>query len=254
MVSNETEVVTNTLGKTDGHVFYTILDEPEPPWVNNTITNQNAWVSALEVVCSNSWANGASSLSAATETITRAIFDSDHFQYETNHGRTMFLDKDGRFTLTSFLDSLKRPGKADLNCSDCAHAVTTFGNLIGCSLWSSIMEDTIAGWGFETRPYCAIGRNDWTPPGWGWSFSYHEVAWDGNANDSDRVFDACLQYDGDADPASEPRTKEQPVNVVFSDGNALAHFVYRERLTPSSTNGYDRCLSNPSMKIRHPVK
>ena len=118
VVSNETEIVTNTLGKTDGHVFYTIFGEPEPPWVNNTITNQNAWASALEIVCSNGWANGTSSFSEATETITRAIFDSNHFQYETNHGRTMFLDKDGHFTLTSFLGSLKRPGKADLNCSD----------------------------------------------------------------------------------------------------------------------------------------
>ena len=34
VVSNETKTVTNTLGKTDGHVFYTILGEPKLPWTD----------------------------------------------------------------------------------------------------------------------------------------------------------------------------------------------------------------------------
>ena len=235
-------------------VAYSILGEPVAPWTDEYGANTNAWVTALDVVCSNGWAGGSADFSEVAGGIACAIFDSNHFQYETKHGRTMFLNKDGSFTLSLFLAALKRPGKADLNCSDCAHAVTSLGNLVGCSLWSSVMEDTVGGLDFETRPYCAIGRTDWTPPRWGWGFSYHEVAWDGNANDSDRVFDACLNYDGDADPTSEPRTKEQPVDVAFSDGNPSAPFVYRERLTPSGTNGYDRCLSNPSTKIRLPVR
>ena len=116
------------------------------------------------------------------------------------------------------------------------------------------MEDSVNDLGFETQPYCAIGRQEWTPPSWGWGFSYHEVAWDGSASDSDKVFDACLQYDGDTDPISEPRAKTHPVSIVFSDGNESAPYVYRERLSTPGTSGYDRCLANPSKKLRLPVK
>ena len=254
VVSNGTEIVTNVIGKTDGHVLYTILGEPVEPWNNTKITNQNAWASALDVVCSNGWSLGLCDETNVAARIACAIFDSGRFHYETNHGTTMFVIR-RHFALTRFLETLSSRGNADLNCSDCARAVTSLGNLVGCSLWSSVMENPFnRKMGFTTNPYCAIGRDEWTPPGWGWSFSYHEVAWSGSAQDSDLVFDACLQYDGDADPTTTPRAREQPVAVVFSDGNVAAPLVYRERLTPPTTGGYDKCRSVPIKKMRLPVR
>ena len=247
-------VVTNAIDATRGHVFYTILDEPKAPWTTAALDNQNPWASALDVVCSNGWAANVSSLSETAGCIASAIFESGSFRYETAYGRTKFLDQDETFMLSLFLDVLKRNRQAVVNCSDCARAVTSLGNLAGCSLWSSVMEDTIDDLGFATRPYCAIGRADWTPPSWGWGFSYHEVAWEGNAGDSDLVFDACLKYNGADNPDSGAWTKMQPIGVVFSDGDAGAPYVYRERLTPPGPSGYSRCLPNPLKKHRFPVK
>lgn len=107
---------------------------------------------------------------------------------------------------------------------------------------------------FYTNPYCAIGQPAWTPPSWGWGFSYHEVAWDGDAGDGNLVYDACLRYDGDDDPTSEPHVSQLPAAVQFSDGNPAAPLVYRERLTPDSATGYSRCVSNTEEKMRRVVK
>ena len=137
----------------------------------------------------------------------------------------------------------------EVNCTDCAALVVSFSNLLGCGLYSSIM-----GVNFATRKYCAIGRGLWLPPDWGWSFSYHEVAWSGTASDSDLVYDARLRYNGNSDPAIEPGTPELPIGIVFSDGGAGMPFVYRERLTPPSLSGYESCLSIPGSKKRAPIR
>jgi len=96
--------------------------------------------------------------------------------------------------------------------------------------------------------------------GWEWPlpsvenyFIYHEVAWSGNCEDGDLVYDACLQYDGDDDPSQAPHVAEQPCGVVFSDGSADAPLVYRERLTSPIPNGYGRCQSCPGTKHRPQV-
>lgn len=48
---------------------------------------------------------------------------------------------------------------------------------------------------FYTSPYTAIGRDSFSPPSWGWGFSYHEVAWSGGCQDGDCVYDDCLRFD-----------------------------------------------------------
>ena len=252
VVSNETEIVTNTLGKTDGHVFYTILDEPEPPWVNNTIANQNAWVSALEIVCSNGWAKGSSSLSMMSACVTTAINESGRFEYDVADGDVNYTDDSGFVHLSAAIDRIGgAPGRgARVNCADCANLVTSFSNLAGAKLWTSCM----GGWGFRTNPYTAIGCPPWTPPSWGASFRYHAVAWTGDCGDDDFVFDACLRYDGDGDPTTDPKREELPTGVQFSDGNSGAPFLYRERLSPPGAAGYDSCISQPTSRIRFPVR
>jgi hypothetical protein len=136
-----------------------------------------------------------------------------------------------------------------VNCTDCANFVTTFANLVGHTLHSSRM-----GWYFDTNPYTAIGRASWTPPGWGWAFSYHEVGWTGSAGDGDKVFDACLKVDGNGDPSTEPRTEMLPVNMVCSDGNQGAPYVYRQSLGAPGSSGYGACLSRPETKKRRTIE
>ena len=252
VVSNGTEVVTNTLGKTDGHVLYTILGEPVEPW-NNVFGNKaNAWVSALDVVCSNGWAKGAASVSSLSAMVTTAINESNRFAYDTSDGDINYTDPTGFIHFSSAVDRIRgNAGRGELvNCLDCANMVATFSNLAGAQLWTSFM----GGYGFRTNPYTAIGCSPWTPPSWGATFSYHAVAWSGSCGDGDSVFDACLRYDGDGDPTTAPRREELPTGIQFSDGNPSAPYVYRERLSPPGSDGYDSCISRPSARIRFPIQ
>ncbi len=137
-----------------------------------------------------------------------------------------------------------------VNCSDCAAFVVSFANILGCELYSSIM-----GVNFTTREYWAIGRQSWTPPGWGWGGAFNEVAWSGACGDLDMVFDACLKYGGDDNPIDAVlRTPMLPVAIQFSDGDPGSPFLYRERLVPSGADGYEKCESIPFRKKRRSIK
>jgi hypothetical protein len=122
-------------------------------------------------------------------------------------------------------------------------SVTTFSNLLGSQLWSSRM-----GWGFSLNKIVAVGYSAFACPNWGCGFSYHEVAWMGNALASDQVFDACLEVDGDADPVNAPHTALLPKNIDFDN---TANTDYRERLVPPAS--ISNCQARPSEKVRPPV-
>ena len=47
---------------------------------------------------------------------------------------------------------------------------------------------------FYTSPYTAIGRDSFSPPSWGWGFSYHEVAWSGGCQGLRRGKTAALAF------------------------------------------------------------
>ena len=235
--------------RTTGHVFYTILGEPVEPWINAYGNKANAWVSALEVVCSNGWAKGMSSCDDAADAIAKAIFNAGCFHYETNRGAPQLTTGKGRFRLSRAINRIVKNKDQEVNCSDCARLTTSFANLLGCSLFSSKMRQD-----FQLNPISAIGRDPWTPPGWGWSFSFHEVAWANDCLSSDKVFDACLLLDGDASPSTAPHSSMHATNIPFSDGNPAAPFVYKERLTAPGSNGYDKCHPSPYEKIRVPIQ
>ena len=122
-------------------------------------------------------------------------------------------------------------------------SVVTFANLLGCQLWSSKM-----GWYFSLNKIVPVGYSAFGCPNWGCSFSYHEVAWTGDALASDSVFDACLKLDGDADPAHAPYTAVLALKMPFDDPSILD---YRERLVPSASLA--NCQAQPSTKRQPPV-
>ncbi len=241
---------------TGPHRIYVVLGDPVEPWSNDLVSNQCAWTNALEWACGA--AAGAMDFQAAASNVTEAINTSGVFYYDTVDGASYFTADYRRWLfwqvhevkLSECIRILNNPFAFEaVNCTDCAAFVVSFSNLLGCSLYASIM-----GWFFDTNHYCAIGQAPWTEPTWDWGFRYHEVAWEGNAEDGDLVYDACLRYDGDNDPSSAPHVPQLPVAVPFSDGNPAVPFVYRERLTPNTSDGYSRCISHPEKKMRRTLK
>ena len=123
VVSNETEIVTNTLGKTDGHVFYTILDEPKLPWTDSEIANTNVWVSALEFVITNA-CEGKTTKHTALSAIPTFLFSSNSLTYDTTNGRAHFI-VGSSFDLTRYISP--NGGNRLVNCYDQAHGVAFLG-------------------------------------------------------------------------------------------------------------------------------
>jgi hypothetical protein len=104
------------------------------------------------------------------------------------------------------------------------------------------------GWGFSLNQIVAVGYSTFACPNWGCSFSYHEVAWTGNALAGEPIFDACLQVDGDADPVNLPHTALLPKNIIFDNPAGLD---YHERLVPPASMA--TCQAQASTKERPAV-
>ena len=242
-----------TITNTGPHKVYVILDSPQPPWDNTAGSECNAWTNALEFACAS--ASGASLMTNAAAKISEAIYGSNRFQYEFVRGKSKYTEytENGESVvcLTKCIDRLNgRDGNGlYVNCTDCASFVVSFANLLGCELYSSRMGSV-----FTTNPYLAIGNTTWTPPQWGWCFSYHEVAWSGNCGNYDLVYDACLKYNGVDPPTNLTHVAISPVAVIFSDDDPNAPYVYRERLTPPTTSGYGSCLPITNTAIRRSVE
>jgi len=95
-----------------------------------------------------------------------------------------------------------------VNCSDCASAVSSFANLVGCDL----RQLELGPDAFHTNQIKLIGATQASPF---FEFFGHEVAWYGSVTDQGRVFDACLQLDGDNRPEAPPFVALLPKNIPF---------------------------------------
>ena len=228
-----------------------IFAESDLPWDNTWGNQRNTWVSALDIVTSNSWAGGATSPTEAMSRITDALFKSGRFKYDISKGAPFYLSPANNVLFSKCIEQLSGGPKSAtfVNCVDCANFVVTFSNLVGSPIYASRM-----GRSFNTNQYCAIGQPAWTPPNWGWAFSFHEVAWTGACDDSDFIFDACLQVNGNGDPSTPPRTPIPCANMLFSDGNAGPPYVYRESLAAPGANGYDKCKAMPAARTRRGIE
>jgi hypothetical protein len=246
------------------HRIYVVLEEPKLPWKQQpSPNNQNPWSEALDYACI--WGGGQQTPDGAATAITKHINANIGLVYDNAGGAPhyqTFPDCD-KFELTQFLAYLNSgTGLGNIvNCMDCATITTTFSNLVGCDLHASKM-----GSGFALTPFRGIGGAGFACPGWGCSFSYHEVAWKGGHGNADPLFDACLREDGDNNPWAAPYSEIFPVNIVFSTNpgaplplavpfNAMS---YKERLCTNDAAGIGSC--NPigpwpaSSNGRRPVK
>lgn len=232
---------------TSTHRIYSLLTTPTAPWQQTPYSSSNTqlpWTKALDKACA--WAVLKTTAVDAGGAVTRAVYNlgPSIVEYDCpGGGGTRYAS--GSLDLTAFLDRLAGgPGRGKyVNCSDCATFTSTFANLIGCDLWQSEM-----GYSFGLNPNLSIGAGVWQPS-CGWSgFSYHEVAWTAGCTASDRVYDACLQVDGDADPTSAPFTPLLPIHIVFGTPGSGD---YLDRLVPPATRA--ACDPQPSTRQRRAV-
>ena len=233
--------------ETSHHRIYVVLDLPKAPWVQSPYDPANTqlpWTEVMDYACQ--WAVLKTDPDSAAGAVTTRVNDlgPSLIEYDCPGGGGTHYGGN----CTAFLDRL-RGGTGNgkyVNCSDCATIVSTFANILGCDLWQSQM-----GYGFELNPILAIGESAWYPGCPDWlipGFEYHEVAWKGACLETDRLFDACLHVDGDADPTTAPHSPLLPTNVLFG---APGSGAYRDHLVPPSS--WAVCVPQPATKTRRMV-
>jgi hypothetical protein len=238
---------------TSRHRIYVVLETPTAPWSQTPYSSGNVslpWTDVLDYACA--WAALKTGRDAAATAMTQELFDlgPSVITYDCPGGGSSAYAW-GVFDCTAFVERLSG-GTGNgiyVNCTDCATILSTFANIVGCDLWQGEM-----GYWFELNRIQGIGSPVFEPVcdscgcGWQGAFSYHEVAWKGAVNDDDRIFDACLLVDGDADPTAAPHTPMLVANMRFGapgDGD------YRDRL--ATPVGRPSCDPQPSTRQRRAI-
>jgi hypothetical protein len=231
--------VTAQLGRQDCSqlIAYVVVSDPEVPWGSG----EDLWVELLEKLCTD-WAVGAKTVDEAAAKIVEAVNTKMQLKYHPMGGYDWPLIRKNalpnftprQISLRDFLKYLNKGGPPpatwnQINCSCCGALVSTMANCIGCSLKSSVMshqsdpqfDGSTGTYEFTTGFNCvgviSIGHDadGFKYPlsqdgGISGGFSFHEVAWAGNAGASDKIYDACLRV------ASDP---SQPgINGIFVKG------------------------------------
>ncbi len=234
---------------TTQHKIYTVLRTPTPPWKQQPFTPANTqlpWIEALELATQ--WASGARKIANSSARITHAIFDlgGSLFTYGCPIGAISVYSNGPLLNLTMFLQRIA--GGLGLgpyvNCSDCASFVSTLANLLGDTLWQGQMRDFQRG--FPVNPIRAIGSEIISWPCNIGFFSYHEVAWSGEATENDLIYDSCLEVN--TNPLPGPEQMVLPTGMRFgaeSDGQ------YRDFLAAPFGRGL--CRPQPELRTRRAV-
>jgi hypothetical protein len=203
------------------HRIYVVLREPQGPWSQDTAKPKAwPWTDALDYSCN--WAQGATSLDEAAERITTAVNRHPLQSYTT-------LTTFGFYTyhLTSYLTALGGGAPFSMNCTDCADAVTTFANLMGCDLWEGRFFD------IQTREFLTLGGNPAQLADWkAWDWYYHEICWLGAMGPNEDVYDGCLQVDMDDNDTDTVHVPRLPVRMRFGTTGSNH---YRRRLMKSGS-------------------
>jgi hypothetical protein len=239
-----------------GHRVYRVLARPTAPWSRvpqGPFDHEVVWTRVLDHACK--WADGTRSAQEAATAVTHAIFEQGDFipatlQYGCPIGAFTSYQVGNDFEYfdcDAFLDRLEGGiGRGPfLNCTDCATAVASFSNALGCDLWQSRMGTIVVP--FATNPIRAIGSREFQSPcGWGLGFSYHEVAWTGQCTADDHVYDACLEV------LSEPQGADPipllPAHMRFGYSGDGA---YRDKL--AAPGHRDACVPTPATRIRRRI-
>ena len=204
------------LARTD-HVVFVTLDVPGGPWTQGqSVADQRLWpwTRVLRWACG--WGAGvkltSTGLSGAAKKLLRKLEAGLYEQGRRKSVPLQYLEVDTSdysqdfparvFFGTAFLDLLDgipQPGlTTQVNCQDCASALATFANALGCGAQQKRVshEDDFL---LRTNRIVLIGESD-DDPETHW-FGYHEFVARLRASDqTPLIHDACLKIDADADP------------------------------------------------------
>ena len=191
------------------HPLYVTMAVPTEPW-GQTVTLDPIrdlklpWVGALDVACT--WSRGARTTEEAAALITEALNSSPQLFYTSSSS----FEFDDKFLLSCFIDQLSSGRPFGVNCSDCAQAVSTLANLLGCDLCQGKFETV------DTNRVLKIGQADIDSNWRCTSFSEHEVAWLHNVGPDSLVYDACLKVDINSDDRFKRPLAKLPAGMPFS--------------------------------------
>jgi hypothetical protein len=212
---------------TTQHKIYLVLDIPNGPWDQSPAGNntQLPWTDALDKACL--WALGAKSKDEAAAKITEAINGHPNQSYTpvTMFGFTP------PYQLTSYMNQIDSGLPFSLNCTDCADAVTTFANLLGCDLWEGRFFNMV------TRRFLPLNGNPAVDGDWvSWSWGYHEICWLNAIGQNQNIYDGCLQVDMDDNYSDAVHIPRNPIKMRFGMNGPDD---YRFRLIQSGTGNLE---------------
>jgi hypothetical protein len=189
------------------HRIYAILEEPKAPWGQGGNSPDSwPWTDALELACG--WSIGTTNRDEAATAITRGI--NSHPLQRYTPATTFVSFPDNHYLLTSYVNALNGSSQFVLNCTDCADAVTTFANLLGCNLH----EGTFGS--MKTRRFLPLNGNPSVDGEWvWWNWGYHEICWVDQMGENEFVYDGCLQLDMDDNYGDTVHTAKLPANMRF---------------------------------------
>lgn len=188
---------------TSEHTIYVVLDLPAVPWVQSGDATQLPWAIALDQACA--WAVAKKTKDEAAAAITLSVNRVPNVSYTP---MTMFGFSD--YQLASYLTHLAGPAFV-MNCTDCADAVTTLSNLVGCNLAEGQFFN------LDTKPFLTLSGDPNNAAAWvTFDWGYHEICWL-NDYSSNTVWDGCLQLDMSNNPGVH--VAQLPAKMTFSAGN-----------------------------------
>jgi hypothetical protein len=225
------------LARTD-HVVFVTLDVPGAPWTQGvSAADRRLWPWVRVLTWAGAWGDGvkltSTGLAGAAKKLVRKLEAGLYQQGRRQTVPLQYLEVDKSdytqefpapvFFLTAFLDLLdgnpQSGNTTQVNCSDCASALATFANAVGCDVQQKRIrhEDDFM---LRTNRIVLIGESE-EKPETHW-FGYHEFVARQRASDNALlIHDACLKIDADKDPT---RTDEDHL-FDLAEGMALGAFV-----------------------------
>lgn len=214
------------------HTIFTIIDNPVEPWGDGSSPKKvRPWIHVIKMLCSD-WVKGENDEDTISGKIVEKVFHSG-VKYDTTQGKSAYTSgADQEYAefrkWINYTAGINNHNGSKVNCTDCGTMVTCCANILGCELHSSkffkpkIQAGVVVGFeGFSCHKIISIGYSTWDYPfsqhhgGTSGGFSYHEIAWEGNCDKTDDVYDACLKVA--QDPVSQPATNDIYVKNMSYD-------------------------------------
>lgn len=117
------------LNVSDGLSIYTVLDTPGLPWETVSVSDQNPWTDALDLILQQT---EASDVETVLDDVTAFCFDRPAFEYDIWSGGPCYINGNWSFNLTLFISDVNGGASPRVGCCyDGGAIVHTFADLLG---------------------------------------------------------------------------------------------------------------------------